>query len=229
MLTKKLSLKNQSGLIIPYFLFFIMVLIVSCNSGDKANKDADKKEDGNATKTDGTTKADFLGGSGKYAVLKLSKNDLLTLFGGSGVQKLLLEFTDNNDAAAPTRTINAIAYAAKPQNDVVGSPVFLFPENISSPQLWDTTGVQILGNNEFSRKDARTALGNVKKIDATTAADLYFYPIKFSNNHIGFKVSKILINISAAAGDSSIKATAYPAGSADTKPSPPAPPCATCD
>lgn len=206
--------------------FFIFISLFACNTGDKKSE---KKEEAKESKDSDVIK-DFLGSSGKYAVLKLSKNDLVTLFGGNGVQKLLIEFTDNNDAAAPTRTINAIAYAARPSNEVVGNSVYLLPENIASPNYWDTTGVQILGNNEFSRKDARKALGNVNVINATTAKDLYFYPIKKSDNHIAYIVSKDLVNFSSMESGS-LKTLAYPdpANSSSTNPSPPYTPCTSCD
>jgi hypothetical protein len=225
---KKSTILNRiTSLVLGAGLLITSTLIFSCNN-DK--KDSDKKPESNETKMstpDGGVQEAFLGGAAKYAVLKLNKADLLTLFGGAGVQKLLIDFTDNNDAAAPTRTINAIAYAARPNNNIVGSPVFLFPENIASPQIWDTTGIQILGNNEFSRRDAKIALGNVNQINPATAQNLYFYPIKLSNNHIAYIVSKDLVTLVTL--NKGVKTLTYPPGGAGTNPSPPAPPCLACE
>ncbi|MFZ1260361.1 MAG: hypothetical protein WAQ93_07750, partial [Chitinophagaceae bacterium] len=63
-------------------------------------------------------------------------------------------------------------------------------------------------------------------INATNAKDLYFYPIKNSNNQIYFIVSTSLVPFTTTGPKVMLT---YPTGGEDSKPSPPAPPCAVCE
>ena len=207
-------------LILAASLFSASVLISSCNSGKKDKDETDK--------TVSTPVPAFLAGKAQYAVLKLTKADLLTLFGPNQVKKLLIEFCDSNLVSSPDKTINAIAYAATIPNHIVGNPVYLFPANPVAPQKWDTAGHQILGNNELSRGDVKIALGSVADITPATAKNLFFYPIKLSNNHIAYFVSKDSVGFTLYKEGIQILTT-YPAVGAGSNPSPPAPPCAMCD
>lgn len=223
---RKATIKTNTALFslrMSALLVSLSFVIFSCNSEKKEN---DKKapDEKISAKNDSAGNADFLSGKGKYAVLKLNKADLLLLFSNNQAKKLLIEFTDSNHISAPSKSINAITYAANLKNDIIGNSVYLFPENITNPQLWDTTNHQILGNNELSRKEVKIALGNVNKIDATTAKDLYFYPVKLANKHIAYFVSKDLVVFTTYQGGIKIL-TYYPPNGEASNPSPPAKPC----
>ena len=98
----------------------------------------------------------------------------------------------------------------------------MFP---ASTTVWDTVAVQILGNNELSIRKIKDLLGinGNGPITTANAKHLYFYPKRKSNNHIYYFVSTEPPR-TAGTGEKII----YPAVGKDTNPSPPDPPCTTC-
>lgn len=151
--------------------------------------------------------------AGPYSVLKLDRQALKDLFVGS-TQKLLIQFSDQG-----TNRMQAVAFAAKKNNVYENVLKNLTPASNAS---WDTTGVKILGNNELTEKQIKKLIGGAIK---DNAKDLYFYPIKDAMNQMYFIVSTTLMDFKTPGKDIML---GYPDGES-TKPSPPAPPCTTCD
>ena len=199
------------GLILCFLLFLI---IQSCNDEKKTDK---KETQSAANLTDTVAKEGAPLTAGPFAVLKLEKQKLLNLFAEGSVKKLLIQFSQDN---TPGGNILGIAYGAKTTNVFMTGPADLIQ---ATTETWDTTGTKILGNNELSESKIKKIIGGPI---AQNAKDLYFYPKKNGNNHIYYVVSTQLMAFTKM--DETITIT-YPTTSEDTNPSPPDPPCTTCD
>lgn len=214
---KKHSLSRQNSLPFLTILFLLssIIAIQSCNN-DK-NKE-EKKEQNETVKSAApgvAAPAPFAAGS--FSILVLEKQKLLDLFNDPNAKKLLIQFSDENTA---TSTMTAVAFSATKKTNIrVLGPKDLIP---ASTETLNPEGKIILGNNELTEKQIKDLIGG--KI-STHAADLYFYPKKDANNQIFYIVSKDLV---AQTKQINLMIT-YPATGESSKPSPPAPPCATCE
>ncbi|HEX7903544.1 MAG TPA: hypothetical protein VF487_06670 [Chitinophagaceae bacterium] len=208
-------MKKKRSTLQGFILCFSLFLIIqSCND----EKTTDKKEAQSAANlTDTAIKESTPLTAGPFAVLKLEKQKLLELFAEGQVKKLLIQFSQDN---TPGGNILGIAYGAKPTNVFLTGPKDLVQ---ATSETWDTTGKKILGNNELSESKIKKIIGGPI---AQNAQDLYFYPKKNANNHIYYVVSTQLIAFTKM---EDITTITYPPTSEDTNPSPPDPPCTTCD
>lgn len=213
---------SKKGLLKAFLLLSTLFILLNFSCKEKGAKEKETNKDSTTNAEDTNQQQAFLAGTAKYAVLQLNAADLVTLFSDPQARKLLIEFTDSNNTGS--KTINAVAYAAKMNNNIVGNRQFIFPASFSggAKNEWDTTGTQILGNNELTLKTIQSALGINGPINAGNAKTLYFYPLKDSDDHIKYKISTNLYEFKKT--NITIMIT-YPPGNNYTNPSPPAPPC----
>ncbi|HQW42806.1 MAG: hypothetical protein IPP02_01250 [Chitinophagaceae bacterium] len=190
--------------------------LLSCNNGDKETPKEQKEQSAETNQENTSSKALT---AGPFTVLKLDKQALIDLFNNTGAnaKKILIQFSDDGSS----QFMQAVAFGANKNNVYQNVLKTLTPASTNS---WDTTGLKIMGNNELTKKQIKTLIGGT--INATNAKDLYFYPIKNSNNQIYFIVSTSLVPFTTTGPKVMLT---YPTGGEDSKPSPPAPPCAVCE
>lgn len=189
-------------------LSLVMFFIASCNETD--TKSGAAREVVAVGNTDGC--------SIKLYNLILPKDSLALFLASGATRKLLLQFVDSNNNTT-VKALGLIGYGAKPNNDTTTRAIGFITDGTAP---WDTTGVKIFGNLELSRGQIRRLLGlamSTESINVADLTDLKFIPSKDEYNHIRYKVMPVMNK------DTAVQATTEEY----TNPSPPAPPCTTCD
>ncbi len=198
--------KNPFNDLIPSLLFSsCLFLLISCGS----KKDSDDKT-GSPVAPVAPVAPAAMTSTGFYH-LSMDSATIWNIFKDPNSKKILLQFVDSNNTA-----FSLIAYGAQKMktNHTTTSALSL---KIEPDAPWDTNGKKILGNLELTKKEIKMALGGSGALKASDCKRLYFSP--YMDQLYPYYV---LYHISTIKSDKGFAGT-------ETKPSPPAPPCATCD
>jgi hypothetical protein len=196
-------------LILALMGMFVLLGVISCKNGGEP----DKKE----TQTvDTTQKEAVVLSADDFSHVMISKNDLVSLFNPptGSIKKILLQFIDEGAGGK-----KLLAYGASKDGKKTTGPVVLNPVTGTTPV--NIPGKKYLGNLQLSQKDINGILGQPpgKKIDPSTAKDLYFKPTTHASypNYVLYYVDTVATFMMMAPPPP------------PTNPSPPAPPCDPCD